>query len=120
MADQKQIVYQVRAVDAFGNQRVVHAYLTEQQAKDAAVMMKKGTHKRYIYVPVPNNPKEHWGLDIPDTVPVYGLKEFAPVLPPPTPKVVMKQAAITTAPVAPKPPIPAKKNDCGCPDKKWT
>jgi hypothetical protein len=57
------IVYQVRSVDAHGNTRTIHAYETEQKAKDAIATMKSSTGRRYIYVPVPNDPNQYWGIN---------------------------------------------------------
>jgi hypothetical protein len=59
------IVYQVRALDARGNPRIVHAYVTEQAAKDAIATMKSRSHARYIIVPIENQPNEHWGINFP-------------------------------------------------------
>lgn len=61
------IVYQVRAVDAHGNERIVHAYESEDQAKAAITFMKSKTRSRYTYVAVPNRPEEHWGINFPTT-----------------------------------------------------
>lgn len=72
------IVYQVRSVDALGKQNVVHAYETEQDAQNAINMMKR-PGKRYIYVAVPNNPNEHWGINF-------------PVAPAPAPKVSRRRS----------------------------
>jgi hypothetical protein len=66
MNETEVIVYQVRAVDGFGNSRIVHAYESEQAAKDAIAMMRsRRSGLRYIYVPVPNNPNEFWGINFP-------------------------------------------------------
>jgi hypothetical protein len=59
------IVYQVRSIDAHGNERIVHAYETEDQAKKAIEMMKNKTRQRYVFVPVPNQPNEYWGINFP-------------------------------------------------------
>lgn len=59
-------VYQVRSVDAVGNQNIVHAYESEDAAWEAIEMMKKRTRNRYVIVPVPNNPNEHWGINFPE------------------------------------------------------
>lgn len=59
------IVYQVRSIDAFGNQGIIHAYATEEEAKTAIAMMKKRTNKRYTYVPVVNLPDQFWGINFP-------------------------------------------------------
>ena len=58
-------VYQVRSVDAYGKQNVVHAYETEEEAQNALTMMKGRTGKRYVIVPVANQPDQHWGINFP-------------------------------------------------------
>lgn len=65
------IVWQVRATNAHGKQRVVHAYTTEADAQVAIKMMKKGPLAlrhglRYTAVPVQNIPNAHWGINFPD------------------------------------------------------
>lgn len=57
------IVYQVRTVDAEGNQNVIHAYETDEMARAAVETMRKRRPGRYIIVPVPNQPNEHWGIN---------------------------------------------------------
>ncbi len=56
-------VYQVRAIDVRGNVRIVHAYETEEAAKAAIRTMKLKSQTRYVYVPVPNQPNEFWGIN---------------------------------------------------------
>ena len=63
------IVYQVRSVDAYGKQNVIHAYETEEEAATAIAMMRSRTGKRYISVPVPNQPDQHWGINFPPPAP---------------------------------------------------
>jgi hypothetical protein len=65
------IVYQVRSVDAFGKQNVVHSYETEEAAKVAIKMMQKRTRKRYVVHPVKNRPAEHWGINFPPNHPKH-------------------------------------------------
>jgi hypothetical protein len=62
------IVYQVRSVDAFGNQAIIHAYESEEEAQAAMTMMKKRTSKRYVCVPVNNIPDQHWGINFPPEI----------------------------------------------------
>lgn len=57
------IVYQVRSVDSQGNENVIHAYETADDAKAAIEMMRKRVPKRYIVVPVPNQPDAYWGIN---------------------------------------------------------
>jgi len=57
------VVYQVRAIDAMGNARIVHAYVTEEAASDAIKSMKGQTNRRYITVAVPNQPAQFWGIN---------------------------------------------------------
>jgi type IV secretory pathway VirD2 relaxase len=59
-------VYQVRAIDSSGNKRIVHAYETEEAAKNAIMTMRKRSGCRYDYVAVPNQPATHWGINFPD------------------------------------------------------
>lgn len=61
------LVFQVRQVNAHGDQRIIHAYETEEQAKDAIAMMKLATKQRYIYIKVPNDPAQYWGINTPNT-----------------------------------------------------
>lgn len=58
------IVYQVRSVDAHGSQNVIHAYQTDDEAKNAIAMMRARTGKRYIVVPVENQPNQFWGINV--------------------------------------------------------
>jgi hypothetical protein len=60
------IVYQVRALDARGNPRIVHAYETDAQAREAIAVMKQRSGARYIVVPVQNKPDEYWGINFPE------------------------------------------------------
>jgi putative exporter of polyketide antibiotics len=62
------IVYQVRSIDIYNNQTVVHAYETEAEAQAAIATMRKRTGKRYMYVPVPNQPDQYWGINFPEPV----------------------------------------------------
>jgi len=61
-------VYQVRSVDAYGHQRIVHAYETSEQAQNAIDMMVKSNkriHRHYIISPVTNHPACHWAVHFP-------------------------------------------------------
>jgi hypothetical protein len=58
-------VYQVRAIDVYGNVRIVHSYETNDAAKAAIKTMKKRTGQRYVYVPVVNKPDQYWGINFP-------------------------------------------------------
>jgi hypothetical protein len=60
------IVYQVRALDARGNPRIVHAYATEDEAKEAIVTMKKRVNARYVIVQTENQPNQYWGINFPE------------------------------------------------------
>lgn len=55
-------VYQVRAIDVNGNPRIVHAYKTATEAKNAINLMTSKTGKRYIFVKVPNQPNQYWSV----------------------------------------------------------
>jgi len=57
------IVYQVRSVDAEGNENVIHSYETEADAKAAIATMRRRVPRRYIVVPVPNQPDAYWGIN---------------------------------------------------------
>ncbi len=62
----EELVYQVRAIDPFGNVRIVHSYESEEMAQVAIKHMMRANGKtkcRYVSVPVKNQPTEHWGLD---------------------------------------------------------
>lgn len=63
------IVYQVRSVDAYGRQNVIHAYESEAAAKTAIKMMQSKTRKRYVIHAVKNRPNEHWGINFREGVP---------------------------------------------------
>lgn len=65
MSKSEVIVHQVRAIDPFGNERTVHSYETVEQAQQAIQIMKGKTRLRYVIVPVPNRPDEHWGINFP-------------------------------------------------------
>jgi hypothetical protein len=56
------LCFQIRARDHFGNERVVHGYQSEEQAKQAIQMMKPKTRLRYIIVPVKDQPDQHWSM----------------------------------------------------------
>ena len=57
------LVYQVRSVTPSGAQTVIHAYETEDDAKQAIAVMKARTRKRYTYVQVENDPNQFWGIN---------------------------------------------------------
>lgn len=59
------IVYQVRAIDARGNRRIVHAYETAEAAQTAIDTMKNRTNARYECVQVENQPDAYWGINLP-------------------------------------------------------
>jgi hypothetical protein len=59
------MVWQVRSVDAYGKQNVIHAYETEAAAQIAIKMMHRRTRKRYVIHYVKNRPAEHWGINFP-------------------------------------------------------
>jgi len=65
MSNQTDIVYQVRSLDVMGNVTIVHAYETEDAAKEAIKVMKGKGSRRYTYVAVPNQPNQHWGINRP-------------------------------------------------------
>ena len=62
------IVYQVRSIDIYSNETVIHAYSTEAEAQAAIDTMRKRTGKRYMYVPVPNQPDQYWGINFPEPI----------------------------------------------------
>lgn len=59
------IVYQVRVKDGRGNVRIVHAYESEDAAKQAIETMKRHSGARYSYVAVPNDPSQYWAHTFP-------------------------------------------------------
>ena len=63
------IVYQVRAIDAWGNKRIVHAYETEDAAKAAIQTMRRRAPARYDIKAVPNQPDQYWGINFPPPIP---------------------------------------------------
>lgn len=63
--DEKKTVYQVRAIDVYGNKRIVHSYETEDGARNAIEIMKKKTKMRYDIVTITNQPHMHWGINPP-------------------------------------------------------
>jgi hypothetical protein len=76
-------VFQVRSLDSHNNQKIVHAYETQELASNAVKMMKKGTRKRYIVVEVPNNLNAHWGVKtsiLPEKPPVKKLNIPKPII----------------------------------------
>ena len=65
------VVYQVRAKNILGRERIVHSYPSEQEARSAIAFMKKGKSAlrhgvRYTVVPAKNDPTTHWGINFPD------------------------------------------------------
>lgn len=63
------IVYQVRAIDAWGNKRIIHAYESEEAAKTAIQIMRRRAPARYDIKAVPNQPNQYWGINFPSTIP---------------------------------------------------
>jgi hypothetical protein len=55
-------VWQVRSVAPNGDQRIVHSYYTEDDARRAIGMMQNATGRRYMTVKVPNRQAAHWGI----------------------------------------------------------
>ena len=85
MNTNNEIVYQVRSVDAWGRQNVVHAYETEAAAKTAIKFMYRRTRKRYVIHAVKNRPNQHWGINFPET-PAPKPSRRGPIPQPPKPQ----------------------------------
>lgn len=65
------IVFQVRKTDSFGNVRIIHAYVTDDDAQKAIAMMRQRSPGRYTVIPVENQPGEHWGINFPGSDPIH-------------------------------------------------